>query len=99
MVAEKQFEGGIVTKYSLKMSRYITPAVYDNVGAPGQPVNSYVFHRPLNAIFNAGFSAGFVVDGIEEPVFGDEFPARGALAWDDIRDIPPVLVVRMRLSS
>ena len=99
MVAEKQLQGAIVTEYSLKMSRYITPAVYDNPAAPGQPVNSYVFHRPLSVIFNAGFSTGFVVDGIEEPVFGDEVPARGALGWDDFRDIPPVLAVRMRLSS
>ena len=99
IVAEKQFQGAIVTNYSLKMSRYITPAVYDNLAAPGQPVNTYVFHRPLSLILNAGFSAGFVVDGIEEPVFGDDVPARGNVSWDDLRDIPPVMVVRMRLSS
>ena len=99
MVAEKQFSGGIVTNYSLKLSRYITPAAYDNVAAHGQPVNTFIFHRPLSVIFNAGFNNGFVVDGIEEPVFGDGFPAPVTLSWDDFPDIPPVLAVRMRLLS
>ena len=58
-----------------------------------------MFHRPISVIFNAGFGAGFVVDGIEEPVFGDDFPARGRIAWEDFRDIPAVVVVRMRLSN
>ena len=99
IVAEKQFAGGIATSYSLKMSRYIVPEAYENVAAPGQPVNTYVFHRPINVIFNAGFSAGFAVDGLEEPVFGDEVPSRGSISWDDIRDIPPALAVRMRLRN
>ena len=99
MVVDKRFDREITTGYSVKMSRYITPAVYETLAAPGQPVNSYVFHRPISVIFNAGFGAGFVVDGIEEPVFDDEFPARGTVSWDDLRDIPPVMVVRMRLSN
>ena len=68
------------------------------MAAPGQPVNSYVFHRPISAIFSAGFSAGLVVDGIEEPVFGNDVADRGTISWDDVRDIPPVMAVRMRFA-
>ena len=98
IVAEKDFaDGKIETRYSLKFSRYITPSVDKALAMPGQPVAGYVFHRPISLIFNLCFGAGFVLDGIEEPVFGEETPGRGTVAWDDIREIPPVLVARMRL--
>lgn len=96
MVAEKDFEGGIKTRYAIKLSRYIDPAAYENVAAPGQPALTRVFHRPLSMILGAGFRAGMVLDGLEEPVFGPEVPTRGTVAFDDIRDIPPVLTARMR---
>ena len=100
MVAEKDFaDGQITTRYSLKFSRYSTPSVDKARAMPGQPVAGYVFHRPISVIFNRCFGAGFVLDGIEEPVFGEETPGRGTVAWDDIRDIPPVLVARMRLPA
>jgi 2-polyprenyl-3-methyl-5-hydroxy-6-metoxy-1,4-benzoquinol methylase len=99
MVAEKDFVGGIETHYSLKFSRYITPSVDAGLAMPDQPVASYVMHRPLSLIFNTCFAAGFVLDGIEEPVFGDETPARGTISWDDLREIPPVLAARMRLPA
>ncbi len=99
MVAEKDFVGGIATHYSLKFSRYITPSVDAGLAMPDQPVASYVIHRPLSEIFNICFDAGFVLDGIEEPVFGDETPARGVISWDDLREIPPVLEARIRLPT
>ena len=98
MVAEKDFaEGKIATHYSLKFSRYITPSVDAAMAMPDQPVASYVIHRPLSEILSTCFAAGFVLDGIEEPVFDDETPERGTIAWDDLREIPPVLAARMRL--
>ena len=100
MVAEKDFaDGQITTRYSLKLSRYITPSVDKALAMPGQPVAGYVFHRPISVIFNLCFSAGFVLGGIDEPVFGEETPARATVSWDNIRDIPPVLVARMRLPA
>ena len=98
MVAEKDFaDGKIETRYFLKFSRYITSSVDMALAMQGQPVAQYVFHRPMSVIFNACFEVGFVLDGIEEPVFGDETESRGTISWDDYKEIPPALVARMRL--
>jgi hypothetical protein len=57
---------------------------------------SLFFHRPISTLFRFGFEAGFVVDGIEEPRFPGDQP-RAGIRWHDMPDIPPVMVVRMRL--
>jgi hypothetical protein len=38
-----------------------------------------------------------VLDGLEEPAFGPEQRSSRALSWANFRDIPPVLVARLRL--
>jgi hypothetical protein len=50
----------------------------------------------LSTLFRFGFEAGFVVDGIEEPHFPGDTPKAG-VHWHDMPDIPPVMVVRMKL--
>ena len=99
MLAEKDFSGGVSTKYSVKLSRYVTPTAYETVAIDGQPVSQWLFHRPLSVVLAAGFRAGFVVDGLEEPVFDDSAPPSGTISWDDLREVPPVMVIRMRLST
>ncbi len=55
------------------------------------------FHRPLQALLGAGFRAGFVLDGLEEPAFGPEHAdAQRLLSWYNFTEIPPALVCRMR---
>jgi len=44
-------------------------------------------------------NAGFVVDGSEEPGFPEPEQRRAGVRWDDMPGIPPVMVVRMRLSQ
>jgi hypothetical protein len=68
------------------------------VGMPGEPEPHYYFHRPLSELLTECFTAGFVMDGIEEPAFGPNAQPNGALNWLCLADVPPVLAVRLRLA-
>ncbi len=100
MVAEKEDKGGeLVTAYSVKVSRYIRESTAKGVGIVGQPAPQNYFHRPLSLLFTSFFSAGFVLDGLEEPAFGEASEATRPLGWANYKEIPPVLVGRMRLAE
>jgi len=92
-------EGQIVTEYAVKVYGYIRPTVTHGLAMRGQPQAQLIFHRPLEVLLGAGFAAGFVVDGLEEPAFPADHPAgRPPLSWGaNFSEIPPVLVVRMQL--
>jgi 2-polyprenyl-3-methyl-5-hydroxy-6-metoxy-1,4-benzoquinol methylase len=92
-------KGDIMTIYSVKVFSYITPSVAHGVAIPGQPKAQLIFHRPLQVLFDAGFRAGFALDGLEERAFPlDHPPGRNLLSWGaNFSEIPPVLVARMRL--
>ena len=45
-----------------------------------------------------GFKAGFVVDGIAEPRLPEAEKPKAGIRWHDMPDIPPIMVVRMKLS-
>jgi SAM-dependent methyltransferase len=94
---EDDREGQIATRYAVKVSSYITPAAFKGLGVIGQPLPQYYFHRPLSLLFKECFQAGFILDGLEEPVFDLETDVRRALSWANFKEIPPALVVRMRL--
>ena len=97
MLAEREEMGTeLVTTFSVKVSRYITSAAHKGIAIVGQPVAQTYFHRPISAIFNAGFKAGFVLDGIEEPAFQGLEDDRKGPSWDNFSEIPPVLAARMR---
>jgi 2-polyprenyl-3-methyl-5-hydroxy-6-metoxy-1,4-benzoquinol methylase len=85
------------TVLSVKVSQYLGLAPTKGLAIMGQPLPQHYFHRPLHALFAAGFKAGFAVDGLEEPAFTPE-QAKGAplLSWMNFTEIPPVMVVRMR---
>jgi hypothetical protein len=76
---------------------YRTPAAKKTEGIRGQPEAQYVFHRPLQVLLSAGFRAGFVVDGLEEPCLPPAESPRPGLRWTDMPEIPPVLIVKMSL--
>jgi len=44
-----------------------------------------------------GFKAGLVVDAIEEPGFPEADTPKAGVRWHDMPEIPPVMVVRMKL--
>jgi SAM-dependent methyltransferase len=88
--------GRHVIRSGVKVSSYLSPFARKTEGIIGQPEPQWFFHRPISRLFRFGFEAGFVVDGTEEPHFPEDEPKAG-VRWHDMPDIPPVMVVRMKL--
>lgn len=86
----------LVSSYAVKVSRYLTLPPGKGVGMPGEPLPHYYFHRPLSRLLGEFFSAGFVLDGLEEPQLEPSPTEVPALSWASVRDIPPILVARLR---
>ena len=90
--------GTIVTTYSVKIARYLTPYTQVGLAMHGQPEPHPYFHRPLSGLLAPALEAGLVLDGIEECAF----PAGHAggstpLSWNGrFSEIPAALVVRLR---
>jgi SAM-dependent methyltransferase len=100
MGEEMDDEGEIRTVYSVKISCYMTPHQMHGLAMRGQPKPQLYFERPLQYYFNLGFSSGFVLDGFEERAFPPGAPQKNPLSWGgNFSEIPPVLVVRMKLSA
>ena len=96
---ELQDRGGeIVTTYSVKVSRYLTPFMQAGVAMHDQPTPHPYFHRPLMQLLGEGFEAGLVLDGFAEPAFPpDDTSGTTPLSWNGrFTEIPPILVGRMR---
>ena len=99
-VAEQyEQDGEIITRAGITVTDYAKPYHYKGLGIIGQPVPQHYFHRPISLLFNTCFKHGFVLDGMEEPVFPEEFQSTSAnpLSFGHMRAIPPVLVARMVL--
>jgi SAM-dependent methyltransferase len=99
-VAEQEDAGDrITTRYSVKISHYITTSTAPGIAMRGQPEPHLYFFRPLQELLGACFEAGFILDGLLEPTFPAEYqPATGPLSWGgNYAEIPPVLVARLRL--
>ncbi len=99
VIEEEDREGEIIDVYAVKISNYATPTTYKGLGVIGQPAPQYYFHRPLHVLFNAGFRAGFVIDALEEPVFDQNAKPNRPFSWENYREIPPVLIARLRLAQ
>ena len=94
MVEEDDRDGMITEVHSVKVSRYLTPSTQKGTGIIGQPAPQYYFFRPLHELFNACFKAGFVVNGLEEPAFPASTEGTRWFSWANMKEIPPVLVVK-----
>lgn len=93
-------DGILRDSYSVKILEYASykdGAPKLGTGIPGQPKSQYYFERTLSGLFAAGFKAGLVLDGLEEPIFSLDTPARSAMSWVYFREIPPFMIARMRL--
>jgi SAM-dependent methyltransferase len=91
-------DGRHSVRSGVKVSSYLSPSSRKTEGIVGQPEPQWLFHRSLSALLGFGFEAGFVVDGLEEPRLPT--PTAGAeagIAWRHMPDIPPIMVVRMKL--
>ena len=94
---EEDLAGELVYRIGVKVVAYITPVAQRGLGMIGQPTPQIYFHRPLSALLNACFDAGFVLDRLEEPVFTEEAQPDRPFSWVNFREIPPVLIARLRL--
>jgi 2-polyprenyl-3-methyl-5-hydroxy-6-metoxy-1,4-benzoquinol methylase len=91
-------EGGRhVIRSGVKVSSYLSPFARKTEGIVGQPEPQWCFHRPISVLFDSAFDAGFVVDGIEEPRLPEAEKPKAGVRWHDMPDIPPIMVVRMKL--
>jgi len=92
-------DGKIYTVYSMKVYNYIDSRIERALAFRDQTNPQLMFHRPLHELFRAGFEAGFVLDGLEEPTFSPDLPVgKNQISWNsNYCKIPPVLVARMRI--
>ena len=99
-VAEQyEQDGQMVTRTGITITDYAKPLHHMGLGIPGQPTPQHYFHRPISLLFNTCFKHGFVLDGMEEPLFPEGFQGASVmpLSFANMRAIPPVLVARMVL--
>lgn len=96
-VAEMEDRAGeLVTHMLLRVSSYLTPEVRRVVGAPGEPLPHFDFHRPLHALLAPAFAAGLLLDGLREPAFAPGSKGNSPFSWPAYSEIPPTLVYRLR---
>jgi 2-polyprenyl-3-methyl-5-hydroxy-6-metoxy-1,4-benzoquinol methylase len=93
----EQEAGQHIIHTGVKISSYLTPFVKKTEGIIGQPEPHFYYHRSLHVLLQPCFQAGFVLDGIEEPGFPEPDKLKAGVSWNDMPEIPPVMVVRMKL--
>lgn len=99
-VVEEFDNGEVNTVYSVKISRYMTPSQQRGLALRNQPKPQIYFDRPLEYYLNLGFQNGFVLDGFSERAFPPDSAQPHPLSWGGkFSEIPPVAVMRMRLSA
>ena len=91
--------GRHIVRKGVKVLKYLTPEARKTEGIIGQPEPQYYFHRPLHVLLDVGFRFGFIVDALEEPAFPPEATESSGVRWMDMSEIPPVMVVRMKLGE
>jgi SAM-dependent methyltransferase len=94
---EEDREGELLVTKSVKISRYMTPFPSEGIGIRGQPVPHHYFHRPLQELLRPFLARGLVLDGLQERPFDSDENRPSRVSWDAFPEIPPVLVVRLRL--
>ncbi len=99
VVEEEDREGEIVVTHAMHVSRYRNLRPAKGLAIVGQPKKQYYFDRTLSELFNTCFRAGFLMDALEEPAFSDAVSSNTPLDWGNFKEIPPVLVARLRLNA
>jgi 2-polyprenyl-3-methyl-5-hydroxy-6-metoxy-1,4-benzoquinol methylase len=91
--------GRHIVRTGVKVSCYLSPFARKTEGIIGQPEPHWLFHRPISLLLKPGLENGFVMDGIEEPPLPKPEKRKPGVRWDDMPEIPPVMVMRMRLNK
>ncbi|MDE2966003.1 MAG: methyltransferase domain-containing protein [Chloroflexota bacterium] len=91
-------DGRLVTESGVRITGYLDTGVQHGIASVGQPSQQPYFHRSLTELLTTAFDRGWVLDGIREPSFRDrrDPDSENRLTWDDVPDIPPVLLARLR---
>ena len=97
IVEQDDRDGRLNIRHATKIFHYIDPLHYKGASVVNSPTAQNYFHRPLYLLFASAFAAGFVIDGLEEPTFDRPTPSARAMSWSQFRQLPPLLVVRLRL--
>lgn len=95
-IEEEDAGGTPLARAGVFVSRYSTPRTEEGHAMVGQPKSQWYFDRPLNALLRPFFAAGLVLDALEEPVWPEEVGPDRALSWIALREIPQILVGRLR---
>jgi 2-polyprenyl-3-methyl-5-hydroxy-6-metoxy-1,4-benzoquinol methylase len=91
-------DGRCGTSHRVSVSRYTTSYAFRGEGIRGQPALEWYFHRSISTLVNAWLDHGFLLDGLAEPELPEgKTVDPESLSWHNVRDVPPVLVARMRL--
>lgn len=85
--------GEVVSRSVIHVSQYKTTGYYESIGIVGQPVPHFMFHRTISDYMNVFGGAGFVLNGMAEPVFDKRSGDSGKFEWNEIA---PVLIMRFR---
>jgi 2-polyprenyl-3-methyl-5-hydroxy-6-metoxy-1,4-benzoquinol methylase len=90
-------DGREIPRHAINVTQYLNVPAGKGTGMLGEPEPHWYFHRPLHALFGACFAAGFVLDGLEEPMLTPGETDPRSLSWSTILSIPPVLAARFIL--
>jgi SAM-dependent methyltransferase len=90
-------EGSLVSTYSIKVSRYMTPYSQVGLAMKDQPEPHPYFHRPLQELLRPAFEVGLVLDGLQEMAFPKGHPDGSTpMSWGGrFSELPAVLAVRL----
>jgi SAM-dependent methyltransferase len=89
--------GKFEQEFGVKVTRYLQSRTELSSGIIHQPEPHYTYHRPISGLLTACFTAGFVVDGFEEPAYPPGATgAKNAFTWKKRPEIPPAVVIRLR---
>lgn len=82
---------------TVRVDAYRTPSRSYDMAMRGQPVNTLFFHRPIADLLRPAFSAGLVLDALEEPCFPANHENTRPNSWGGrFHEFPAVLVGRLR---
>lgn len=79
------------TRHGIQVFEYMNSCCFEGNGIVNQPVPQLYYHRPLSVLFDVCFNAGFVINGVSEPVFEIDNES-SKFDWSKI---PPIIIVSL----
>ena len=82
---------------SVRIEAYRTPSCSRDMAMRGQPVKTPFFHRAISDLLRPAFSAGLVLDALEEACFPPDHDSGRHNSWGGrFSEFPPILAGRLR---